>query len=663
MRIREIAITNYRSIENVVLPFDQLTALVGANGTGKSSVLHALDFFYSGSDKITREDFFNRDEKREIAISIKFNGLSINAKERFSKYLNDDELIIEKVASYSTGVLSVSYHGARPQIPEFAIVRKAQKAVPMKEEYTKLLSMDKFKTLSKWSNMTDALRVMDEFEIIHPELCKRIRDDGKFFGFRNVAEGYLGEFSQFLYVPAVKDATLETEESRGSVLVQLMDLVVRSVIQAKTEVMQLKEKFNKEYGDVLSPDKVKELGSLAGDLTKTLQTLVPDSRVQLEWQPLPQLDIPIPKSDVKLTEDGFESPISNTGHGLQRAYVITLLQHLVLAKYKSNKAQKMVDNIDANQTQEVTIEKPKDENNNLPSLVLAIEEPELYQHPNRQKHFARILLDLAQGKIPGVADQTQIIYSTHSPLFVGIDRFNQVRQALKESSGKDLPKHTVFRFASLDSIAHKLWTIDGSKGKQHVGATLGPRLISLMTPWVNEGFFSRSIVLVEGEDDRTIVEALLVCAGCHPETIGMSIIPVGGKSCLDRPYLIFTSLGVPVYIIWDGDKASDQAKPEDNRRLLRLLGLKEVDWPNFIENNYAVWEMNLDEVIKNSLGVENYRRWLDELKTTLGITKDDHALKNPYVMKQLFLRAKEEKVKLDKLLSLTEKLIEFGKRT
>jgi hypothetical protein len=63
----------------------------------------------------------------------------------------------------------------------------------------------------------------------------------------------------------------------------------------------------------------------------------------------------------------------------------------------------------------------------LPGLVLAIEEPELYQHPSRQRHMASVLLELSQGTIPGVAKRTQVLYSTHSPLFVGLDRFEQIR--------------------------------------------------------------------------------------------------------------------------------------------------------------------------------------------------------------------------------------------
>ena len=62
----------------------------------------------------------------------------------------------------------------------------------------------------------------------------------------------------------------------------------------------------------------------------------------------------------------------------------------------------------------------------LPNLILSIEEPELYLHPNRQRHLSRILLELAHGGVPGVAESTQVIYSAHSPLFVDIQSFNQV---------------------------------------------------------------------------------------------------------------------------------------------------------------------------------------------------------------------------------------------
>ena len=117
-----------------------------------------------------------------------------------------------------------------------------------------------------------------------------------------------------------------------------------------------------------------------------------------------------------------------------RSLILTMLQHLALAQVKVSSLEIKED---AEQSAEGMQETGMGEDNNsLPNLVLAIEEPELFQHPNRQRHIAEILMQLAKGNIPGVANKTQIIYGTHSPLFVGIDRIEQIRLLRKIGNGK-----------------------------------------------------------------------------------------------------------------------------------------------------------------------------------------------------------------------------------
>lgn len=53
--------------------------------------------------------------------------------------------------------------------------------------------------------------------------------------------------------------------------------------------------------------------------------------------------------------------------------------------------------------------------------TLVIEEPEMYLHPQAQRYFYRLLLELAASK------QCQVIYSTHSPIFAEVDRFEALR--------------------------------------------------------------------------------------------------------------------------------------------------------------------------------------------------------------------------------------------
>ena len=52
-------------------------------------------------------------------------------------------------------------------------------------------------------------------------------------------------------------------------------------------------------------------------------------------------------------------------------------------------------------------------------LILAIEEPELYQHPIRQRHF-KCTFELAGGDIVGVTQQTQVPIVHIRPCLLGL---------------------------------------------------------------------------------------------------------------------------------------------------------------------------------------------------------------------------------------------------
>src|SRR5207245_3462891 len=124
----------------------------------------------------------------------------------------------------------------------------------------------------------------------------------------------------------------------------------------------------------------------------------------------------------------------------------------------------------------------------LPSLILAIEEPELYQHPSRQRHISKVLQHLVAEGINRVAKQTQVIYSTHAPLFIDLERFDQLRILSKVRMKENKPKITRVARTSLDEIAKVLETADGKAVGTYSGAALRPRLQAMMTPGMSEGF-------------------------------------------------------------------------------------------------------------------------------------------------------------------------------
>ncbi|WP_433964591.1 AAA family ATPase [Tunturiibacter gelidiferens] len=139
----------------------------------------------------------------------------------------------------------------------------------------------------------------------------------------------------------------------------------------------------------IAPSQDKDLSELAKELSSTLQTIAPEAGVHLKWLPTSPVQFPMPKVDVQLSDDGQPFSIAGTGHGLQRAFVVTLLQHLAVAQRKRADAEAAT---------------PGDSPVSIPNIILAIEEPELYQHPTRQRHLARLLLSLSKGTAKGLAD-------------------------------------------------------------------------------------------------------------------------------------------------------------------------------------------------------------------------------------------------------------------
>ena len=630
MIINLLRVQNFRCIRDESLLCDRLTALVGPNGAGKSSFLRALEIFYTTAIKCSEEDFYDRDTTREIIITITFTNLTDEEAKLFQKYIEGGNLTVQKVISWTHKRCSQKYYGTSLQHSEFSYFRSAS-GTSLKAEYNKL-QKGIYVDLPEYSNKDEAEKALQDWETSHPDQCLRQRDDGQFFGFKEIGEAHLERFTRFLPIPAVRDASEDAEEGRGRALTEIMDLVVRSVLAQRKEILELQEGTRKKYGQLVDPLKLAELQTLEKSLTDTLKTYVPDAGVKLTWIPGEAIEIPMPKADIKLLEDGFPSTVERTGHGLQRAFILTMLQHLAVAQapIQHVSGDEQIDIVE----DDVAISPPK-----TPNLIIGIEEPELYQHPNRQRHLSKILMELASGSIKGVADCTQIVYTTHSPLFVDIKRINNTRVLRKFRAEENKPKQTKIIFSTLDNIAKIIEKADGKPDGTYTGKTLEPRLRTLMTPWMNEGFFADVAVLVEGEEDRAAIIGVSEAKGHNFESLGISVIPCMGKSNLIKPSAIFSNLNIPIYLIWDSDYGNSETNLEDNHRLLRIFNQTVEDWPEKIANRFACFKTTLAKVLCAEIGDELFDQRLNSLCQDLAISKKKDAKKNPKIIEEIIKEA------------------------
>ena len=175
-----------------------------------------------------------------------------------------------------------------------------------------------------------------------------------------------------------------------------------------------------------------------------------------------------------------------------------------------------------------------------------------------------------------------------------------------------------------------------------------------MTPLMGEGFFADVVVLVEGEDDRAAILSFARSKECDFDGLGITVIPCSGKSSIDRPLLIFRQLGISVYVVWDGDYGANDAKPEDNKYLLRLLGKPEQDWPEFVGDSSACFRVKLEETLHDEIGSESFAQWLSDAQQAFGIAKKEHAVKNPAILEYVVDKA----VSSGKTSMLLESIVE-----
>jgi ATPase subunit of ABC transporter with duplicated ATPase domains len=128
VQLERARIKNFRSLKDVEVAFGTHTALIGGNGAGKSSILKAIETFYSTSKTCDADDFFGRDQTQPIEIELTFHQLSDHEIAAFEERVRDGKLVVTRIFDQSPS--SGRYHGVVPQNPDFVAIRAHAAATP-----------------------------------------------------------------------------------------------------------------------------------------------------------------------------------------------------------------------------------------------------------------------------------------------------------------------------------------------------------------------------------------------------------------------------------------------------------------------------------------------------------------------------------------------------
>ncbi len=567
MRIVKVRIENYRAFEDETVTLSDLTCLVGMNGAGKSTFLNALNLFFqdrSGATdptRLTEEDFHKKDTTRRISVTVTFGNLSSTALEELRDYVRAGQLVVSAVAEWdAANGARVRQIGSRLGICAFAPCFSATSAGACKAIYDELRE---HYSLPSWRNRDAAQESLRSFEAEHPDQAELLESEDSFYGIAGASK--LRRHVQWVYVPAIKDARDEQAESRDGALGKLLARTVRLASNFQAPLDQLRARVTAEMEELFAESQ-QHLDEVARTLTVRLADWShEDARVLLGWEPT-VVTLKSPNARASVSEGEFEGEIARFGHGFQRSYLLSLLQ--VLAD---------------------------DGGENAPTLILACEEPELYQHPPQARHMASVLRRLTD-------TGSQVLATSHSPIFVSTEFFDGVR-VMRRADRSSPTRVSSFSF---DDYARRISELTGRQKQRP--AAVAAQLTDCLRPELNELFFARRLVLVEGTEDRAylLTWAHLTGLAKNFRRQGVEVLAAGGKSTCVQLAVISIGLQIPTYLVFDSDGSSEHREDHrrDNLALLNLAGaVSPSAFPETARTGprYSQWPNEMSDLIHSEL--------------------------------------------------------------
>ncbi|ELM7852047.1 ATP-dependent nuclease [Escherichia coli] len=599
MKIQSVRIKNFRALKDVTIPFDSVTTFIGPNGAGKSTVLHALDWFFNGKPgSLTEKDCSFGEASEDIEVQVTFADLTEKDREALGKYTPEGAATFtawKRRSADGTDVLSANAKG----FPEFNVIKTANGVAAKRELYTNLRTSRPELELPTATTGTAIDQAMTTWEASHTELLVDAPESlqTNFFGFNS--GGKMSGLFDFVLVTADLRASEESIDGKSSIIGRILE---RSVDRAAAdqEIAAIVEESRAKQQKVYEEKFQAQLEVLTTQLNEVVSSYSPGRAVTVSPA---EVELKAPKTTFEVTVlDGTaETAVERQGHGFQRTILISALQ--LLAQSGSASADGVI--------------------------CLAIEEPELFQHPIQAQAFAKVLRSLVEDPDKCI----QVTYATHSPYFLEARHFDQVRRLTRSSD--ETPVVSV-HYATVADVKAKL---DGIVSADVVDR----RLDHNVADQLSIALFANLAFLVEGSTESAIFYGIgdRTSHGLL-EAAGVSIVSVGSKTSIPLAHAILSAIGVPAYALFDADagfevraKAKNKKQEDidkernnhaaENRKLLRYLDIPEEDFPEaVVGDTVAIFEDHLESFL-----VANWPEWLaacSEIEIATGISLSKNQL-------------------------------------
>jgi len=253
MKLTRLRILNFRSCRDVTLEIGGMHALVGANNSGKSTVLRALGFLFNPSTKtLNEESFWNKGTNLEIRVEAVFSDLREKEKKALGAYLKPDGTFhmarsarigaksgeSESESEQGEDKLAIGQHYKKP-VPEAEWLQEScingntikewwkskDQMVAGGVSFADFLGGSKAPTVGDWKDKAKQFVTENADKV---PMTDAWIDNPK--GYANVLKGTL---PFFVLVPAVRDVTEESKGTKSSPFGKLLFAILDTIPKRK----------------------------------------------------------------------------------------------------------------------------------------------------------------------------------------------------------------------------------------------------------------------------------------------------------------------------------------------------------------------------------------------------------------------------------------------
>ena len=446
---------------------------------------------------------------------------------------------------------------------------------------------------------------------------QKVEGDSKVLGWANKLKGNLPRLILLPAIHTIQDATkVQKTNPFGMLLIWLLGDI------AEQRKATLQERLNEAVKQVFAEDgeTAEEQQRRIDLIQQTFNELISDQfelALEIVFEAPDVGDILLGGAQI-YGDDGYRSLLVEKGQGVQRSAVFTILRTYAHLRGELDEAPAR-------------------------NTIFVIEEPEIYLHPPIKRATYRLLRTISESG-------DQVLYSTHDGYFVDVEYFDEIRLMRRVKEDDDW-KTMVSHFP----IEHLVTDCKNRYGKDVEPESLRQSFRRFYDPAKNEGFFSKKIIIVEGETELEALPIYLRALGYDLDQEEVSIIHAGGVGPIDYLYIVFNELSIPCYVVFDADAPVgyspddfDSLSREDKKKikkcckrngdLLKLLGAEElvptephIFLETTVHEKVAVWKNEYEVQIHHPM--LRYKEWKAEASALFG--SDSKRLTARYIAEQM----------------------------